>query len=121
MSRIGKMPVNLPKGVTATVASNNLVTVKGPKGELKLKVDPDMKVAIADGVVTVERPTENKRHKSMHGLYRALINNMVTGTTEGYKTVMEMVGVGYRANVQGQLLELSVGYTHPVMFFFPKE
>ena len=121
MSRIGKMPVNLPKGVTANVASNNMVTVKGPKGELKLKVDPDMKVAINDGVITVDRPSENKRHKAMHGLYRALLSNMVIGTTDGYKTVMEMVGVGYRATVTGQLLELSVGFTHPVLFAFPKE
>lgn len=121
MSRIGKMPITLPKGITATVAQNNIVTVKGPKGELKMKVDVDIKVEQADGVLTLVRPTDSKRHKAMHGLYRALVNNMVTGVSEGYQKKMELVGVGYRATVSGQLLELSVGYTHPVMFALPKE
>ena len=111
----------MPKGVTASVASNNVVNVKGPKGELKLRVDPDMQISIAEDVITVNRPTEQKRHKAMHGLYRALISNMVKGTTEGYKLVLEMVGVGYRATVTGQQLELAVGFTHPVLFMFPKE
>ena len=111
----------MPKGVTATIGSNNLVTVKGPKGELKMKVDPDIKVEQADGTVTLSRPTDQKRHKAMHGLYRALMNNMVKGVSDGYQTKMELVGVGYRATVTGQLLELSVGYTHPVMFALPKE
>src|SRR5688572_14635532 len=114
MSRIGKMPITLPKGVTTTVGSNNVVTVKGTKGELKMKVDPDIKIEQNDGVLTLVRPTDSKRHKAMHGLYRALVNNMVKGVSEGYVTKMELVGVGYRATVTGQLLELSVGYTHPV-------
>lgn len=121
MSRIGKLPVALPKGVTVSVAPNNLVTVKGTKGELKLKVDPDMKVEVKDGVVEVKRPSDTKRHKALHGLYRALINNMVIGANEGYKVVLELVGVGYRASVTGQLLELNVGYTHPVLFALPKD
>jgi len=115
------MPITLPKGVTATVASNNQVTVKGAKGELKMKVDPDIKLEQKDGVLTLVRPTDSKRHKAMHGLYRALVNNMVKGVSEGYVTKMELVGVGYRATVTGQLLELAVGYTHPVMFGLPKE
>ena len=115
------MPITLPKGVTATVAPNNVVTVKGAKGELKMKVDVDIKVEQADGVLTLGRPTDSKRHKAMHGLYRALVNNMVTGVSEGYQKKMELVGVGYRATVTGQLLELAVGYTHPVMFALPKE
>ena len=121
MSRIGKMPVNLPKGVTANVASNNIVAVKGPKGELKMKVDPDITMDLKEGVLNVTRPTDSKRHKAMHGLYRALINNMVTGVSEGYTKKLELVGVGYRATVTGSMLELSVGYTHPVVFGLPKE
>ena len=115
------MPVTLPKGVTTNIAQNNVVSVKGPKGELKMKVDPDIKLEQNDGVLTLQRPTDSKRHKAMHGLYRALVNNMVKGVSEGYVTKMELVGVGYRATVTGQLLELSVGYTHPVMFSLPKE
>ena len=111
----------MPKGVTATIGANNMVTVKGPKGELKMKVDPDIKVEQNDGTITLSRPTDQKRHKAMHGLYRALMNNMVKGVSDGYQTKMELVGVGYRATVTGQLLELSVGYTHPVMFALPKE
>lgn len=115
------MPITMPKGVTATIGANNMVTVKGPKGELKMKVDPDIKVEQNDGTITLSRPTDQKRHKAMHGLYRALMNNMVKGVSDGYQTKMELVGVGYRATVTGQLLELSVGYTHPVMFALPKE
>ncbi len=121
MSRIGKLPVSLPKGVSVSVAQNNMVTVKGAKGELKMKVDPDMTIDVKDGVLEVKRPTDSKRHKALHGLYRALINNMVTGANEGYSVVLELVGVGYRAAVTGQLLELNVGYTHPVMFALPKD
>lgn len=115
------MPVTIPSGVTVSVDKSNVVTVKGPKGELSQKVDADLKVVIEEGVVTVERPTEQKRHKAMHGLYRALINNMVVGVSEGYKKELELVGVGYRAANTGQLLELNVGYSHPILFYVPEE
>src|SRR6266576_7161647 len=121
MSRIGKLPLTLRKGVTVNVSSANEVSVKGPKGELKQRMDPDIKVKMEDGVLTVQRPTEQKRHKALHGLYRALIANMVTGVTDGYQKKLELVGVGFRATATGQLLELSVGYSHPVMFALPKE
>ena len=120
MSRIGNLPLTLPKGVTVTVANHD-VTVKGPKGQLVQRIDPDMTVDVKDGVVTVKRPTEQKRHKAMHGLYRALIANMVKGVTDGFKIELEMVGVGYRAAVTGQQLELAVGFSHPVLFVLPKE
>lgn len=121
MSRIGKLPITLPKGVTLVVSPANEVTVKGPKGELKQRIDPDIKVKIEEGVVTVERPTEQKRHKALHGLYRSLLSNMVKGVTDGYEKKLELVGVGFRATANGQLLELSVGYSHPVMFSLPRE
>ena len=121
MSRIGKLPITLPKGVTLVVSPANEVTVKGPKGELKQRINPDIKVKIEDGVVTVERPTEQKRHKALHGLYRSLLSNMVKGVTDGYEKKLELVGVGFRATATGQLLELSVGYSHPVMFSLPRE
>ena len=121
MSRIGKAPIDLPKGVEINVSKGNLVSVKGPKGELAQQVDPDLSVKIEDGVLTLERPTEQKRHRSIHGLYRALINNMVEGVTKGYTKEMELVGVGYRANNTGQLLELLLGYSHPIMFAIPPE
>ncbi|MCY7410945.1 MAG: 50S ribosomal protein L6 [Chitinophagales bacterium] len=121
MSRIGKMPITLPKGVTINVSASNEVSIKGPKGELRQRIDPDMKVKIEDDVITVERPTEQKRHKALHGLYRALLANMVTGVTNGYEKKLELVGVGFRATVTGQLLEVSVGFSHPVMFALPKE
>lgn len=121
MSRIGKLPITIPKGVEVTVSNNNIVTVKGPKGELKQTVDPAITLKVADGNVIVERHTEQKRHKSMHGLYRALISGMIHGITAGYKTEQELVGVGYRATAKGQLLELILGYSHHVMFEIPKE
>jgi large subunit ribosomal protein L6 len=121
MSRIGNNPVSIPEGVTIEVADNNLVTVKGPKGELQQKVDSDLIIKIEDGVLTVARPTEQKRHKAMHGLYRSLIANMVVGVSDGYKKELELIGVGYRANNQGQLLELAVGYSHPVYIMLPDE
>lgn len=121
MSRIGKLPVPFPKGVTVTVSPVNEVTVKGPKGELKQRVDADMKVNVEDGQIKVERPTEQKRHKALHGLYRSLLFNMVKGVTDGYEKKLELVGIGFRANVTGQLLEVSVGYSHPVLFALPKE
>lgn len=112
MSRIGKLPIVLPAGVEVKVNKDNSVVVKGPKGELTQQVDPVIKVTIEENSVVLERPTDQKPHKAMHGLYRSLINNMVIGVTEGYKTEQELVGVGYRATSQGQILELALGYSH---------
>lgn len=120
MSRIGKLPIALPKGVEVTVNKNN-ITVKGPKGTLNRTIDPSITVAVADGKVTLSRPTEQKRHKALHGLYRSLINNMVNGVATGYKTEQELVGVGYRAQAKGQQLELTLGYSHNVIFELPSE
>lgn len=121
MSRIGKLPITLPKGVEVAVSDKNVVTVKGPKGELKRTLDPSITVKNEAGVLTLERPTEQKRHKALHGLYRALINNMVTGVSTGYKSEQELVGVGYRAVAKGQQLELTLGYSHNIVFELPKE
>ncbi|MBX2891858.1 MAG: 50S ribosomal protein L6 [Saprospiraceae bacterium] len=121
MSRIGKLPITLPAKVEVSVASDNTVTVKGPKGSLSQKVDPDIKVKVEDGTLTVERPTDQKRHRALHGLYRALINNLVVGVSEGYTREMEVIGVGYRVENQGNLLTLTIGYSHPVMFYVPSE
>ncbi len=121
MSRIGKLPISIPKGVTITVEKDNTVTVKGPKGEMHQKVDPDIKVEVSDGQVVLSRPTDQKRHRSLHGLYRALINNMVTGVSHGYKIEQEVVGVGYKAEAKGQLLDLSLGYSHDIDFQLPPE
>ena len=121
MSRIGKAPINLPSGITIDVSKSNLVTVKGPKGELTQQIDPDLGVGIEDGVLTVTRPTDSKRHRSVHGLYRSLINNMIIGVNEGYKLELEVIGVGYRAENKGQLLILTVGYSHPIYFVIPEE
>lgn len=121
MSRIGKAPIAIPAGVTITVSDKNLVTVKGPKGELTQQVDQDISVILEDGQVLVKRPTEQKRHKALHGLYRSLLNNMVVGVTEGYKTTQELVGVGYRAAAQGNTLDLTLGFSHQVVMILPKE
>lgn len=121
MSRIGKAPVNLPAGVTVTVAPDNTVSVKGPLGELSQKVDRDIAVKIEDGVLTVERPTDQPRHRSMHGLYRSLINNMVEGVSKGYETKQELVGVGFKAEVEGNILKLSLGYSHDIWLMLPAE
>ncbi|MEP1094592.1 MAG: 50S ribosomal protein L6 [Cyclobacteriaceae bacterium] len=120
MSRIGKAPINLPEGVSITL-DKNLVNVKGPKGELTQEVDPDISFKVEDGVVTVDRATEQKRHKSLHGLYRSLVNNMVEGVSNGFKKEMELVGVGYKAAVQGNVLELNLGYSHSIYFAVPEE
>jgi large subunit ribosomal protein L6 len=120
MSRIGKAPIGLPKGVEVNV-NNGLVTVKGAKGTLTQKVDTDITVTVENGQVVVTRPTEQKRHRALHGLYRSLIANMVKGVSEGYKTEQELVGVGYRASNKGQLLELSLGYSHNITFELPVE
>lgn len=121
MSRIGKKPIKLPTNVEVTITSDNEVLVKGAKGTLSQKVDPDIKVSVQDGHVLVERPTEQKRHKSLHGLYRALISNMVVGVSEGYKKELELVGVGYKAAANGQILELSLGYSHNIFVALPEE
>lgn len=121
MSRIGKLPIPLPAKVELSVASDNTVTVKGPKGSLSQKVDPDISLSVEDGKVVLTRPTDQKRHRAMHGLYRALINNMVVGVSEGYVRQMEVIGVGYRVENQGNLLTLTVGYSHPVIFSIPNE
>ncbi len=121
MSRVGKAPVELPKGVEVKIEPNNIVTVKGPKGELFERIDPEMKIKLEDGKIFVERPTEQKRHKALHGLYRTLIHNMVVGVSKGYEKKLELVGVGSRASAKGQNLEVSVGYSHPVIIMLPKE
>lgn len=122
MSRIGKQPISLPKGVTFTFSKeNHIVTVKGPKGELKQAVDADFTFKQEEGAITVERPTEQKRHKAMHGLYRALIANMVEGVSNGYKAQLELVGVGYKASAQSNVLELSLGYSHNIFLAIPSE
>lgn len=121
MSRIGKMPVSLPSGVEVNISKGNMVTVKGPKGELHQDVHPDLSINVEDGELEVTRPTNQKRHRAMHGLYRSLINNMVTGVTEGYVKELELVGVGYRCSNKGQLLELLLGFSHPIYFAIPDE
>jgi len=121
MSRIGKAPITIPKAVSVEVLGGNVVKVKGPKGELFQAVDQDIKINIDNGVLTVERPTEQKRHKALHGTYRAVINNMVVGVSDGYKRELELVGVGFRADVQKQVLTLQVGYSHPVVVLLPEE
>lgn len=119
MSRIGNQPIELGDKVSIDVAANNLVTVKGPKGELSVQIDPDITVESKDGKVLVNRATDQKRHKSMHGLYRSLIDNAVIGVTEGYKKELEVIGVGYRAVVNNGVLELALGFSHPIYFVPP--
>lgn len=120
MSRIGKLPIHLPNGVNITV-NNNEVIVKGTKGELKQTVNPNITVKIEDGVCTLERPNDEPGNRALHGLYRSLIQNMVIGVSEGYKKTLELVGVGYRASSNGQVLELSLGYTHNIFLALPAE
>lgn len=122
MSRVGKKPIVLPQGVQVTVAANNEVTVKGPKGTLSQVVDSDITVTVEDGQILVERPTDQKRHRAMHGLYRALINNMVNGVSAGYTINLELVGVGFKASVAANnILELALGYSHAIVFQLPTE
>lgn len=121
MSRIGKKPISLPSGVSIEVSADNVVTVKGPKGSLTQQVNPDIKLSIGEGEVVVERPTEQKRHKSLHGLYRSLIHNMIEGVSNGYKKELELVGVGYRATAQNNILELNLGYSHNIFMGIPSE
>ncbi len=120
MSRIGKAPISIPSGVNVTV-KDNTVTVKGPKGELTQEIHAEMEVKVEDGTLEVVRPNEEKETRSMHGLYRSLISNMVVGVSEGYKKQLELVGVGYRATNQGQLLELALGFSHPIQLLLPAE
>lgn len=120
MSRIGKLPIDLPKGVTVNIA-DNVVSVKGPKGELKQSINPAIKVELKDGQIVVTRPNDEKQNRALHGLYRALIHNMVVGVSEGYKKTLELVGVGYRASNNGQVLELALGYTHNIYLKLPPE
>jgi large subunit ribosomal protein L6 len=121
MSRIGNLPVNLPKGVTVSMSDNNEISVKGPLGVLTQAIDKDLKVEAIDNQVRLSRPSESKNHKSLHGLYRALIANMVEGVSNGYKKELELVGVGYRAEAKGQNLELSLGYSHDIILQLPNE
>ena len=120
MSRIGNAIITIVDGVTVTV-NDNTVVVKGKKGELTQEIDPRISVSIEDSIITVSRASDNKDERSLHGLYRSLINNMIVGVSEGYKTQQELIGVGYRANVKGNLLELALGYSHPIVMEIPKE
>jgi len=121
MSRIGKKIINVPAGVTIDIASNNNITVKGPKGTLSQQVDPDIQFTLEDGILTASRPTEQKRHKAMHGLYRSLVANMIEGVSVGFKRDLEIIGVGYKAANQGNILELNLGYSHAIFMAIPEE
>ena len=120
MSRIGNTPIEYGDQVKVDVADNNTVTVAGPKGDLSLQVDPDISVKLENGSIVVERPTDQKRHKSMHGLYRSLIASMVEGVTDGYRKELEVIGVGYRAEVRNGVLEMALGFSHPIYFLPPE-
>ena len=121
MSRIGKLPVSLPTGVSVELLDGNVLKVKGPHGEMCQKVDPDIKMTVEDNQIKFERPTDQPRHRSMHGLYRALVHNMVVGVSEQFTTTQELVGVGYRVSVNGQLLTFSLGYSHEIQLLLPEE
>lgn len=121
MSRIGKSPITIPEGVEVNVANGNLVTVKGKLGELQQQINKDMVLKVEDGTLSVERPSESKEHKAQHGLSRALLNNMVVGVSEGYTITQELVGVGYKASANGQVLELALGYSHSIFLELPEE
>lgn len=120
MSRIGKLPIAVPQGVSVTM-NDNIVTVKGPKGELTQYVDPRISVSIENNEIILGRSSDERQDRAMHGLYRSLLNNMVVGVSDGFKKTLELVGVGYRASNEGQLLELSLGFTHPIFIMLPKE
>jgi large subunit ribosomal protein L6 len=121
MSRVGKLPIQLPAGVKLEVSSTNLVTVKGSKGTLTQQIDPDIAIAIEGNEVTVSRPTNQKRHRALHGLYRSLINNMAIGASTGFTITQELIGVGYRCDNKGNTLTLTVGFSHPIVFVVPNE
>lgn len=120
MSRVGKNPISLPQGVTVKVA-NQVISVKGPKGELKETLDRDMEIVLKDDAIEISRPTDQIRHRAMHGLYRSLVANMVKGVTDGYQKNLELVGVGYKATNQGNLLDLALGFSHNIIFEVPSE
>jgi large subunit ribosomal protein L6 len=120
MSRVGKAPINIPAGVTVSV-NNSIVTAKGPKGEVSQTINPDITFTIDNGVLTVNRPSDSKQHKALHGLYRALINNMVVGVSQGHSVKQELVGVGYKVSNQGNLLDFTLGFSHKIMFEIPSE
>ena len=121
MSRIGKNPISITKDVKVSVGTDNVITVKGPKGELKQAIDRDIKIEVNEDSIQLVRPTDQIRHKAMHGLYRSLVDNMVKGVTDGYSKTLELVGVGYKAAHQGNLLDLSLGYSHNILVEIPKE
>jgi large subunit ribosomal protein L6 len=121
MSRIGKKPIPMAQGVTVTVSPSNEITVKGPKGELKQQIDRDIKIEVKEDGIEVVRPTDQIRHRALHGLYRSLVANMIQGVTEGYKRELELVGVGYRAVVTGQQIDMALGFSHNIIFELPKE
>ena len=121
MSRIGKLPISVPEGVTFEVSDDNLVTVKGKLGELHQQVDPAITFELEDGTITVKRASESKDHRSKHGLYRSLVSNMLQGVSEGFKTVQELVGVGYKVEVKGQVLDFALGFSHHVYLVLPEE
>jgi large subunit ribosomal protein L6 len=121
MSRIGKKPVEFPKGVTVSVTPANEIVVKGPKGELKEAIDRDIKISVQENSILIERPTDQIRHRALHGLYRALVANMVKGVTDGFKRELELVGVGYRAAVAGQQVDMALGFSHNIIIELPKE
>ncbi len=120
MSRIGKLPISIPSGVTVSV-KDDVVTVKGPKGELSQAINPNIKIDVKDGAISFTRPSDEPEMRSMHGLYRALVNNMIVGVSQGYKKELELVGVGYRVSNQGQVIEFALGYTHNIFLQLPKE
>ena len=120
MSRIGRLPITVPAGVTVNVSDDNLVTVKGPKGTLSQQINSAIKVKQEGNILTLERPSDSKPHKAMHGLYRALVNNMVIGVTEGFSKTLEMVGTGYRAAAEGKTLTINIGFSHPVVLEAPE-
>ena len=121
MSRIGKKPISVPGGVTITVGKDNVIAVKGPKGELKQAMDRDITVEVKDGVVTFTRPTDQIRHRALHGLYRSLVSNLIKGVTDGYERKLELIGVGFKAANTGNVLDLALGYSHNIIFEVPKE
>jgi large subunit ribosomal protein L6 len=121
MSRIGRLPIEMRQGVSVDVSKANLVTVKGPKGELRVQVDPDLSIRVDDGSIIVDRPTDQQRHRAMHGLFRSLIDNAVVGVSEGFRKQLEVIGVGYRAEVKNGVLELALGFSHPIYFLPPED
>jgi large subunit ribosomal protein L6 len=121
MSRIGKQPVVVPQGVTVTVGNDNVITVKGPKGELKQPIDRDIVVNVNDGEINITRPTDQIRHRALHGLSRALLANLVKGVTDGYEKKLELIGVGFKASNTGNVLDLALGYSHNIIFEIPSE